>query len=122
MLENSTEMIKSLRNRTARLEHEGDYWTAEENELLKKLFYDFTGITEIALILQRTEPAVMQQIEKLDLFCRKTNPKRQKKQKKHYCPCEKCQYTRNTCPYDGNCPQNKKQYDREAICSENMMI
>ena len=29
MLENNTEMIKSLRNRTVRLEHEGDYWTAD---------------------------------------------------------------------------------------------
>lgn len=64
MLENNTEMIKSLRNRTVRLEHEGDYWTAEENERLKSMFSDNLGISEIALTLQRTEPAVMQQIEK----------------------------------------------------------
>ena len=90
MLENNTEMIKSLRNRTVRLEHEGDYWTADENERLKSMFSDNIGISEISLTLQRTEPAVMQQIEKMDLYGRKANPKRRKKNKKGRCPCEKC--------------------------------
>ena len=70
MLENNTEMIKSLRNRTVRLEHEGDYWTADENERLKSMFSDNIGISEISLTLQRTEQAVMQQIEKMDLYGR----------------------------------------------------
>ena len=115
MLENNTEMIKSLRNRTVRLEHEGDYWTAEENERMKKMFTENLGISEIALTLQRTEPAVMQQIEKLDLYGRKANPKRRKKHKGYKCPCDKCQYNMTTCPYNGKCPKN---YHMEEACSD----
>jgi len=122
LLENNTEMIKSLRNRTVRLEHEGDYWTAEENERLKRMFSDNIGISEISLTLQRTEPAVMQQIEKLDLYGRKANPKRRKKNKKGRCPCERCQYTETTCPYGGNCPKTHNQNATEEVCSENTMI
>jgi len=119
LLENNTEMIKSLRNRTVRLEHEGDYWTAEENERLKRMFSDNIGISEISLTLQRTEPAVMQQIEKLDLYGRKANPKRRKKHKGYKCPCDKCKYNITTCPYNGKCPKN---YHTEEACSENTMI
>jgi len=106
MLENNIEMIKSLRNRTTRLEREGDYWTSDENEQLKMMFYNYRGISEMALTLQRTEPAVLQQIEKLDLYGRKANPKRHKKPKKMKCPCDTCPYTDSTCPYGGICPNN----------------
>jgi len=106
MLDNNVEMIKSLRNRTTRLEREGDYWTPDENEQLKMMFYNYRGISEMALTLQRTEPAVLQQIEKLDLYGRKANPKRHKKPKKMKCPCDACPYTSSTCPYGGLCPNN----------------
>ncbi len=58
------EAVTSMRNRTVRMDREGDYWTEEEKEQLVKLFRQGEGITAIAIRLQRTEPAIMQQIEK----------------------------------------------------------
>ncbi len=83
--ENYAESVKNMRNRTIKLEREGDYWTDKERKRLKDLFGDGTGITEIAVLLQRTEPAVMQQIEKLDLYQRKEYPTRSRNTGK---PCE----------------------------------
>ena len=107
---NDKDMIIALRNRTTRLEHEGDCWSDEENEKLKRMFDEGMGITEIALILQRTEPAVMQQIEKLDLFQRKAYPKRRKYVKMYSsCPCEACTYDMDSCPHNGSCPKMEKE-------------
>ena len=58
------EAVTSMRNHTVRMDREGDYWTEEEKEQLVKLFREGEGITAIAIRLQRTEPAIMQQIEK----------------------------------------------------------
>ena len=61
-----TEQIQAMRQRTGQMGREGTYWTNDDKENLKTLFYQNTGITEIALILQRTEVAVMQQIQSLN--------------------------------------------------------
>ena len=85
------ESIRNMRSRTTRLDREGDYWQPYEIERLRAEFDAGTGVTEIALMLQRTEPAIMQQIEKLDLFARKKNPRRiHAKLKELTCRCFKC--------------------------------
>ena len=61
------EAVKNMRNRTTRMDREGDYWTDDEKRELERLFNQQVDVTEIAVRLQRTEPAIMQQIEKLDL-------------------------------------------------------
>lgn len=66
-----TESVKNMRNLAVRLDREGDYWTADERELLVQKLCEGEGITAMALELQRTEPAVIQQIEALALFGRK---------------------------------------------------
>lgn len=43
--------VKSMRNRTVRLDREGDYWTAEEKEILVQKFHEGEGITAMALQL-----------------------------------------------------------------------
>lgn len=73
------ESIQSLRNRCSHLEREGDYWTSEEKDHLRAMFHEGIGISEMAIRLQRTEPAVIQQIEKMDLYRRKAWPKRRKR-------------------------------------------
>ena len=57
------ESVKNMRNRTVRLDREGDYWTEEERETLIQKFHEGEGITAMALQLQRTESAIIQQIE-----------------------------------------------------------
>lgn len=89
-----SEIVRNMRNRTARMEREGDYWTEDEKQELVRLFNSGMGITEIAVRLQRTEPAVVQQIEKMDLYQRKDNPKRRRSTSKEpECLC-------NVCPLD----------------------
>ena len=66
--ENNSARICALRSRTIRPVREGAYWEKEEIELLEEMFNSGAGITEIALVLERSEPAVVQQIEKLDLY------------------------------------------------------
>lgn len=93
------EIVRNMRNRTSRMEHEGDYWDKAEKEQLVRLFKGDIGITEIAVQLQRTEPAVFQQIEKLDLYNRKGNPIRQRKvEKSPECLCGQCQMDQASCP------------------------
>ena len=102
------ETVKNMRKRTTRLEREGDYWTDEEKRQLEVLFGQGVGITEIAVRLQRTEPAVIQQIEKGDLYGRKSKPKRNKKQKSPQCLCERCECAEGCSWRDGQCQLNEE--------------
>ena len=101
MLEHDcTESVKNMRNRTVRLDRQGDYWTAEERESLAQKFHDGVGITAIALELQRTESAVIQQIEAMDLFGRK---KKTSSPKQPRCLCSSCQLDPALCPHRERC-------------------
>lgn len=97
--ENFSEAVKSMRQRTTRLEREGDYWRPEEREKVIELFNSGVGITEIAILLQRTEPAVYQQMEKLDLYKRKAYPMRRRAlPQPSECLCGNCKCPRALCP------------------------
>ena len=98
----NTESVKSMRNRTVRLDRHGDYWTEEEKEALAQKFHDGEGITAMALELQRTESAVIQQIEAMDLFGRK---KKNSTSKHPCCLCANCKLDPAACPHLGRCPK-----------------
>lgn len=87
-------LIHAMRQRTKQLEREGFYWTDDEKQQLKTLFYENIGITDIALILQRTEVAVMQQIQLLNLY---EKVRRTAAAKRHLdCLCHRCR-NKTTC-------------------------
>ena len=65
------ETVIAMRNREIRLNREGEYWTDEEKEQLRTMFEAGFGITKIAYVLCRTEPAVYQQIESMDYITAK---------------------------------------------------
>ena len=95
-----TEGVINMRRRTVRLDREGDYWTDEEKQKLVQKFMEGEGITAIALELQRSEPAIYQMIEKLDLYNRKNQPQRRKSAPKPpVCLCENCQLDPALCPH-----------------------
>ena len=86
------EAVTSMRNRTVRLDREGE------------------GITAIAIRLQRTEPAIMQQIEKMDLYRRKESPARRRSTHKHpACLCDNCQLDPASCPNRGTCQPSAEE-------------
>lgn len=78
--------------------HDGWYWSSEDEENLKTMFATGIGVSQIAIELQRSELAVMQEIEKLDLYERKEHPKRHRRPRAtkgfdcHYCngDCDNC--------------------------------
>ena len=101
-----TESVKNMRNRTVRLDREGDYWTAEEKEALIQKFNEGEGITAMALELQRTESAVIQQIEAMDLFGRK---KKNSMPKQPHCLCINCKLEPAACPHQRHCPKLQEE-------------
>lgn len=109
------EIVRNMRRRTTRLEREGDYWNDEEKERLVRLFDDSVGITEIAVLLQRTERAVSQQIEKLGLYNDEEYPLRRRRlEKAPECLCGRCRVDPTSCPYCSNCLSRKPDH-REGL-------
>lgn len=102
-----TESVKIMRNRTVRLDREGDYWTADEKETLVRKFNEGEGITTMALELQRTESAVIQQIEAMDLFGRK---RKRSTTRQPYCLCASCKLEPAACPHQRRCPKLQEGY------------
>lgn len=60
--------ISAMRTGYFEVENYRIEWKQEEIELLKRLFYDGVGISEIALTLRRSERGVIQRIELEHLF------------------------------------------------------
>ena len=102
-----TESVKNMRTRTVRLDREGDFWTEDERETLIQKFREGEGITAMALEFQRTESAIIQQIEALDLFGRK---KKHPAQKPPCCLCANCKLDPALCPRQGQCPKLREGY------------
>lgn len=89
------QLIRAMRQHTAQLEREGNYWTNDERKHLKELFYGGIGITAIALELRCTESAVMQQIQALNLYEKVRHTSGTKEQDD--CLCVRCKNKAN-CP------------------------
>lgn len=63
MANNLQQSLRELRSHRKLPEREGEYWSDEEREDLSRKFNEGAGISEIAVALHRSEPAIMQQIE-----------------------------------------------------------
>ena len=101
-----TNSVKNMRKRTVRLDREGDYWTSDEKDALRQKFDEGEGITAMALAFQRTESAIIQQIELMDLFERK---KKNTTSKEPRCLCANCKVDPASCPYRDHCPKLQSQ-------------
>ena len=95
------EKIRAMRQKTAQLQREGKFWSNGDRERLSKLFYKNKGITEIALDLERTEVAVMQQIQQMNLYgkVRNTYHRREEGCRCRNCPLRKQCQKKDDCPY-----------------------
>lgn len=89
--EDYKETIRLMRRGALRMPREGFSWSQEEKDVLAQLFEDSIGITETAVLLERTEEAIIQQIEKQKLYDRHTTPSRRHRAKKDpCCLCDRC--------------------------------
>ena len=81
------EKIKQIRQCPETLERTGEYWSKEDRETLRQLYRAGRGISEIAVILQRSEFAIMMQLADMGEVRRS---KRTRASKKGQCLCENC--------------------------------
>ena len=96
--QNYTNTVKNMRKSAVRLERQGDYWSEEDKENLSKMFFEGVGITEMAVILQLSETAIIQQIEKMNLYDRRLYPARQKNcSEQPKCLCDNCAWLIQRC-------------------------
>ncbi len=68
-----TDQAIKRRNGEIKPERENITWSKEDNKLLKKLFDRGVGITEIAIILDRSERAVCQKLDIMGSYDKEKN-------------------------------------------------
>ena len=61
-INNERKLLIALRNGAIPSERSGEYWSKEEKEKMKRMFWNGDGISDIALSLQRSENAIIQQL------------------------------------------------------------
>lgn len=97
------ELLLAIRTGEIQPERSTAYWTPEERAELQRLYRDGQGISEIALLLQRSESAVFQQLLAMGMLAGQGKP-RQRNPRQIKCQCPKC--------LEWECPH----YDREEEC------
>lgn len=93
-MSNYQEELIALRSGKKLPERSGDYWSADDLNTLKELYWDGVSISEIALRMGRNEVATYQQLAKMGLLssqCRSRN--RAKKKVRPECLCPVCSVT-----------------------------
>ena len=61
-INNERKLLIALREGAIPSERSGEYWSKEEKENLQRMFWNGDGISDIALSLQRSENAIIQQL------------------------------------------------------------
>lgn len=94
-----TETIK-IRKGETQLLREGDHWSDADREILQREYYSGTSYNEIAIMLQRSESAIHQQVERLGLCARNPFSTRKKSASSdaHSCLCKNCKCDHSLCP------------------------
>lgn len=89
-----------MRNGEMKMLRDGEYWSENDREVLRREYANGTSINVIAIMLQRSESAIYQQVERMGLCTR--NPfsarKKGKQSEAHSCLCKNCKCDRALCP------------------------
>lgn len=91
------QFVMIMRSKGEKLDREGEYWSDEERHCLQSLFDSGTGITAIAILLQRTELAVIMQANQMGLFT-PPSKKRNYRPRPPRCLCPNCKLDPAFCP------------------------
>lgn len=107
---NITEKTIAMRNGTEKMKRDREYWSDEEREKLRSLFLAGVPINEIAIMLERSETAVYQQIIRMNLYVRapETSRKRRCVTGDSKCLCSACTCDRALCPLREHCRQGEE--------------
>ena len=101
---------KAMRSGKMKMAKEGCTWTIEDDMILREMFADGEDTLDMALALNRIEPAVQQRIDQLGLY-RKQKRSRTKKKipiDPPGCLCRNCTVDKSLCPRCIHYPGNKE--------------
>ena len=101
-VKNQAELLVALRNGEVLPERSTAYWTPEERAELERLYNEGKGISEMSLLLQRSEGAIFQQLVAMGLMGAQGKP-RQRVPRSAKCSCPKCLELQCTYCRDGVC-------------------
>lgn len=94
------------------LDNDGQFWSEKNRKLLEEYFLNGIGITQIAILMKRSEPAIVQQLIRQGLFNNETKKRNRVKGCPKKCICEKCE-NYEVCPYS---PKNRNtESGKEAV-------
>ena len=99
---------KAMRSGKMKMAKEGCVWTIEDDLLLRDMFEGGEDVLDMALMLERKEPAVQQRIDQLGLYLKqkRTRTKKEIPADPPGCLCSVCTLDRSLCPrcehYHGN--------------------
>lgn len=95
-----TEKTIAMRTGNLKMKRDREYWTDEEREILKTRFLAGVPYNEIALELERSETAVQQQIEQMQIYVKPTRAPRKRchAAQEPVCLCSVCTLDRSHCP------------------------
>lgn len=90
----------AMRTGQLKMKREGEYWTDEEREELRVRFLAGIPTNEIALDLERTESAINQQVDRMQLVVKNTRAPRKNcpARQEPVCLCSVCTLDRSRCP------------------------
>lgn len=100
-LEELESMMRDIRDGILLPERSREYWNEAEREELTQLYQSGTGLSSIAVHLQRSEMAVIQQLLGMGLLTPPSS-KYGKRVKRPRCLCEKCEL-QGSCSKTGAC-------------------
>ena len=102
---------KAMRNGKMKMAMEGCVWTIEDDLLLRDMFEDGDDVLDMALMLERIEPAVQQRIDQLELYSKqkRTRTKREIPTDPPGCWWKDCKTDKSLCPRCIHYPGNKEE-------------
>lgn len=89
--------VIDMRMKGIGLYNDSQFWTEADKSLIISFFNDGMGITEMALKLGRSEPAIMQQLIKDNMFEHEKRTHRCRVKKPLACGCLECIFN-EVCP------------------------
>lgn len=108
LIDEKLQKIIAMRSGELVLNRESQCWTDDERKRLKRYFESGEGITDIAIMLERSETAILQQIEHMKLRERNiaTSRRSSKGNVPSECLCKYCERDPALCP---RCKDYKKK-------------
>ena len=73
------EKAKAMRNGQMKMEREGCDWSIEDDIVLREMFGEGEDVLDMALMLERKEPAIQQRIDQLNLYSKQNVPARRRR-------------------------------------------